>query len=284
MQSGSRSKKTASSGRSWASVAKTSSENAKQDGLDGVISRDEFLAGRVISLMKGLPKPQAMAGLRTEANASVSPNLQSAAPPPGLEDDASAAKLAKACLQVCQSLSMAEKEPFAHAPVAEPQTYKVLLRDLPEAMLKECMLRAMLEQAKLRDIVDLAFRPNGKALVTFSSYESMHCCIAHFHGRQWANSTVPVTAIYVRTVKRNDAPPMQEAKPMSADAPVFVPSACTFSVDAPVFVPGADKFQEQRDRSCSSASTDVGLLSGASNDGESENERHEAVKVPIACT
>jgi hypothetical protein len=276
MQSGSRSKKTASSGRSWASVAKTSSENAKQDCLDGVISRDEFLAGRVISLMKGLPKPKAMAGLRTEANALVSPNLQSAAPPPGLEDDASSAKLA--------SLSMAEKEPFADVPLAEPQTYKALLRDLPEAMLKECMLRAMLEQAKLRDIVDLAFRPNGKALVTFSSYESLHCCIAHFHGRQWANSTVPVTAIYVRTVKRNDAPPMQEAKPMSADAPVFVPTACTFSVDAPVFVPGADKFQEQRDRSCSSASTDVGLLSGASNDGESENERHEAVKVPIACT
>jgi hypothetical protein len=276
MQSGSRSKKTASSGRSWASVAKTSSENAKQDCLDGVISRDEFLAGRVISLMKGLPKPQVMAGLRTEANALVSPNLQSAAPPPGLEDDASSAKLA--------SLSMAEKEPFAHVPVAEPQTYKALLRDLPEAMLKECMLRAMLEQAKLRDIVDLAIRPNGKALVTFSSFESMHCCIVHFHGRQWGNSTVPVTAIYVRTVKRNDAPPMQEAKPMSADAPVFVPTACTFSVDAPVFVPGADKFQEQRDRSCSSASTDVGLLSGASNDGESENERHEAVKVPIACT
>jgi hypothetical protein len=81
-----------------------------------------------------------------------------------------------------------------------PAQYKVLLQHVPEMLLKECLLGAMFEQARLKDVVDLTFRSNGRAFLTLTSENSMTKCIRHFNGRKWACSEKPVVAFQVRTV------------------------------------------------------------------------------------
>jgi hypothetical protein len=126
-----------------------------------------------------------------------------------------------------------EKEDTVEMVKHEPKQYKVLLSNLPEAILKECMLRVVFEQAGLPDIVDLKFRADGKALVTFRTYASVPRCIMHFRGRQWDHTHLPVQAVYVQTVQRavnhEQRPP---AEKISAVATPF-----KFSVNAPSFVP-----------------------------------------------
>lgn len=224
-------------------------------------------------------------GLRTESNAIVSPLLRPS-PPPGL--------LPPPGLELPEEVEPLANKASAglpvHVPAAETEQYKVLLDNLPEPMLKECMLRAMLEQANLNDVVHMAFRSNGKALITFSTYASVGQCINHFHARQWGGT--PIRATYVRIAKKQVTTttvhdePMQEvkAKPMSAHAPVFVPTAfkaggqTLFSADAPAFVPASEKISDH-DRFSSYASTDVGPSSENASDGcDSEME------VQVACT
>jgi len=252
-------------------------ESKKAEQLDCVISRDEFLAGRVWSL-QNKQDTNGRYNLRTEKAVIVSPSIRPS-PPPGLELPQDLEPLpSEATAGKAGNDSSVEKQPVANLPAPEPETYKVLLQNLPEAMLKECMLRAMLEQAKLGDVKHLAFRSNGKALITFATPASVRQCISHFHGRQWGGSNVPVTAMYVRLADSAKTPSLNAVlqKPMSVDAPAFVPGSKNLCADAPVFVPSSDKVCG-RDRTFSYASTDVGP-DNASDGGDSE------VEAPVACT
>jgi len=253
-----------------------------QKESDRTISRDQFLAGR-IQAMKLQPSESYRLRSMTAADLALSqqPSLPSSlAPPPGLEHLGPMSITEKASVAIPEEPA---KEIAPEVPAPEPEVYKVLLQNLPAAMLKECMLRAMLEQAKLLDIGELKYRPNGKVLISFSSYASAYYCINHFQGRQWGDS--PIKALYVRTVKSVEGPaadkPQQPllAKPMSADAPVFVPKAAAkLSADAPTFVPSSakevrDVQDGERERCYSNASTEAGPLSDEASDGfESETE------------
>lgn len=246
---------------------------------DYIISREDFLVGRMLAL-KTQQQPERN-WLHTERSAVVSPVLRPSTPPgfrpppgleapPGLELPESIGS--EASDDHSETCSMSEEKPAVKLPVPEAEQYKVLLQNLPEAMLKECMLRVMLEQAKLSDVTDLLFAQKN-AVITFASLASVGLCINHFQGRQWGSSKAPVWAIRVRAQKA----PAPSAK-VSADAPEFVPGSLwtsrKFSADAPVFVPSFDKFA--RDRNFSNASTDVGSTSDekwSTSDGcDSETE------------
>lgn len=141
------------------------------------------------------------------------------------------------------------------------------------------MLHAMLDQANLTDVVDLACRQNGKAVVTFGTYASLCQCINFFQGRQWG-----VIATYVRLVKTNQTPtaedvPKQPApiKGLSADAPVFVPGCF---VASPRLDPSADKMCEGRQRAYSKASTKAGSADGTSDESVSDTGE----QVLVTCT
>lgn len=153
-------------------------------------------------------------------------------PPPGLEDVVPLTNNALPDITPSHE-DKQEMEDNVQPVTEEPKQYKVLLSNLPEAILKECMLRVVFEQAGLADILDLKFRADGKALVSFATYSSVPRCIMHFRGRQWDNSHLPVQAVYVETVQRTvNNEQRLFAKKMSAATTPF-----KFSVDAPVFVP-----------------------------------------------
>jgi len=251
-------------GRKW-------SDTVKSATVSDVISKEDFLAACVLSRqIDPSPWPQRY-DLRSVHSNVVSP-LVRPSPPPGLE---------LVQREKTEDAPLLEKTPGVEAPTAEAETFQALVQGLPEAMSNECMLRAMLDQARLQDVMHLAFRPNGKALITFSTYASVCQCIKHFNGRQWGASKVPVTATYVKLMKKTQTPvvnemPQQEApvKALSADAAIFVPgffAPTTFSTNAPSFVPSADKMCEQRDRVYSDASTEAGPMSdGADSDMEEQ--------------
>jgi len=139
---------------------------------------------------------------------------------------------------VAASDSVQCSEPKSSSAV-ETEEYQVLLQNLPKAVLKESSLRAMMKEAALRDITKVSFRPDGRALVTLSSYPALQQCLTHFHGLPWfyaPNCRVPlITATHVKLAKKSS----NKAK-FSVDAPVFVPtSSAALSADAPTFVPGS---------------------------------------------
>jgi len=205
-----------------------------------IISKFELLAVRVVSMQNQSPHSQDRCGLHTVSSAIVSPSLKPSPPPgllapPGLEapcdvsplvDEVSSQKSDSAPLSHANHIGEditakghASSE-VAPASLSEPAQYKVLLQNLPELMLKECMLRVMLEQAGLNDVMAVTFTTR-KTLITLASYASACQCIAHFSGRQWGSSGKPVTATFVRA--------KVEAKTMSSDTPSFVPGAQCFA-------------------------------------------------------
>jgi len=254
-------------GRKWSDMVKPATAS-------DVISKEALLMGCAVSRRNdATPWPQRY-DLRGVSSEIVSP-LVRPSPPPGLE---------RIQPEKTEEVALPEKTPVEET-VAEPESFQTLLQGLPEAMSNECMLRAMLEQAKLTDVVQLAFRANGKALITFSTYPSVCQCINHFHGRQWGNSKVPVTAIYVKLMPKTEtsavkAVPKSEApmKRMSAEAAVFVPTfvaPTALSTNAPSFTPSADKIcggrRNSRDRVYSDASTEAGPMSdGIDSDMEEQ--------------
>jgi len=267
----------------WSSPTVARKRSSLKADEDCVIRREQFLVGHMLYMKKKDSLSPPAYHLWTEHFDVVSPTIRPA-PPPGL------AGLG----QVPELELMPEKEkqpePVVELPPTTPEEFKVLLQNLPEAMLKECMLRVMLEQAKLKDITNLVFRASGKALITFTSYESVVKCISHCHGRKWGSSSVPVVATYVKTVKRTDTPtedeePKQEAatrpRTMSADAPAFVPGGFQLSADAPTFVPPGEKMCTLRDRFYSYASTDIPADSDEVADGFGYHFDQEA---PVVCT
>lgn len=201
-----------------ANVVKPSSQGATSLGQacesERIISKFELLAARVASMQNQSQQSQGRSGLHTVSGTAVSPSLKPS-PPPGLEPPCDASPL------VSEDIAAKKRDASDVAPLpqSEPTLYKVLLQNLPEQMLKECMLRVMLEQAGLKDIMAVTFS-NRKTLITLSSFDSGCQCIAHFSGRQWGNSGKPVTAAFVRS--------KVETKTLSSDAPSFVPGAQCF--------------------------------------------------------
>lgn len=283
-------------GRTWSDIVKSAR-------APDVISRNELLAACVTAKQNDQSDCSSVwlpgyGCMRTESSAtanrshqawschsaiaptvrpSLPPGLE---PPPGLELPAER-KPDKEHKQ--QKKNKSEKD-AADVPAPEPEKFQVLLQNLPTMMLNECMLRVMLDQAKLIDVVDMKYRPNGKALITFGTYASLVQCISHFEGRQWgAASKVPISATYVRLVKMVQTPvvtavPKQPApmKRLSADAPTFVPG---LFAAAPTLHASSDKMCEERDRLHSNASTEPGSADGMSDGCESDTEE----KVPVAC-
>lgn len=170
----------------------------------------------------------------------------------------------------------------------KPVQYKVLLQNLPKTMGRE-MLLVLLMQAKLEDVTDLAFRSNdskGKALITFTKFDSVRECLNIFHGFLWDSSSGQVSASFVRTVKNTDvstvtsSPQLQVARSPCADAPVLVPDAKLLAIkmlspDAPTRLP--------------SRSIDDGFVSDDVSDtdnSETEELRHWLLAAPgkqVAC-
>jgi len=126
------------------------------------------------------------------------------------------------------------------------------------------MLRVVLEQAGLSDVVDMCFPAKGEALITFGTYAMVPSCIMHFKGCQWNCLDSPVDALFILPfVPDGDwagvTAACLTAKNMSADAAVFVPvstplsshkmstdgpclTAKNMSADATVFVPVSAPF------------------------------------------
>lgn len=289
-------------------VAFIASRGAQKDKLDKrkradrykkveepVIPRDIFLAGRVLCMASEESPP--VYCLKAISYVPSSPATRSQPPglaePPGLELPGTSEDEAEenAETQPEQNRTMLEQ------PDPEPEQYKALLQNLADAMLNESMLRVMLEEADVNDILEIKCR-NGKVLLTFASYESVHKTITHCNGRLWSNSDVPVVALYVRTVEKTQpdkvvTPIPTEAKALSADAPTFVPGSLQIptkplSAEAPVFVPADCK--ASRDRCISTASTESGASDEVSSEKGSDSEPDVPsyfpleLEVPIVCT
>jgi|Transcript_87494 hypothetical protein len=125
-------------------------------------------------------------------------------PPPGLSDADHELQAPPGLEHMVKNVHRADEPRYAPLPdywnTHEPIQYKVLLQNIPQPLLKECLLWAMIDQGKLKDVADLTFRSNGRALLTLRSEDSMNKCIRHFNGRKWACSEKPVKAFQVRTV------------------------------------------------------------------------------------
>lgn len=279
-----------------------------------VIPRDVLLAGRVCSMQGDESEPVYCLKALSYASSSFATTSQplGLTKPPGLE--LSANPEVDGSESAPRESTKAQPEQSLMPDQAEPEQFKVLLQNLPDSMLNESMLRVMLEQAQLSDITEVAYR-NGKALLTFTSYASVRKCLSHCNGRLWSNSTAPVVAMYVKTVSRKkpqtdvetkplsaDAPtfvpepdttfvPEAETKPLSADAPAFVPGSLqiptkALSAEAPIFVPSDCKVIRDRDRIDSNASTESGVSDKVASDSEPEILFGTSLEpeVPLVCT
>jgi hypothetical protein len=97
------------------------------------------------------------------------------------------------------------------------------------------VIAALLKAAGLEDgLRALALRSTGKVLLTFSSIELVDECIRYFHDPEWREAGFPLSALYVKTMKRS---PVLE--PKIAPEPKSSSNASDFSFDAksPVFEP-----------------------------------------------
>jgi hypothetical protein len=187
-------------------------------------------------------------------------------PPPGLEQKPKITR--KECDQQDERIaSVTETQPGMQEDrraSANKQDYQVLLQNVPMAMLSDCMLMAMLDQANLQDARNVTIRSSGKVLIGFASYASVCKCIKHFRGRQWGEHA-PVEALLVRTAKPTDKPQLHSlTKHLSINAPMFVPRS-KLSASAPIFTPSSIKFGT-RDR-IYSCETDAGPTSDEASDG-----------------
>jgi len=260
-------------------IAKASAPwRTKQCDTSCVISREELLAARVATSPKS--ESQLDSGLRSMSSTAVSSFLVAAvqdqdnttpplaiAPPPGLEPiNCKCSDQASVSTADCDTQSDVST-------IIETTEYQVLLQNLPKRLMKESILRAMVKEAKLTDVRRLAFRSDGKALITLTSYASLCQCISHFNGMPWFDAPsckVPViTATYVEmTEKERQSPVVVSSQPasLSADAPSFVPGAALWTAE-PMKLPISSS-QKCRDFDCcSQISTDGGLSSDEASCG-----------------
>jgi len=230
------------------------------------ISRDTILAGRVLSTQS-----QETFGLCAMSNAMMSQVRGGAVKqPPGLE--------------LLDSEVSTEASDYVAQEQSKLEEYQVLLQNLPKAVLKEGMLRTMVKEARLKDVKKIAFRSDGRALITLTSSSGLHKCIEQLNGLPWLHAptcAVPtIAAIHVQTAKsaKKDVAQQQPATKFSAEAPAFVPGSMHWtakmaSAHASAFTRSSDKIIA-RDRCLSNdVSTDSGLSSDeASCEYESEQE------------
>lgn len=73
-------------------------------------------------------------------------------------------------------------------PRATPFYHNVMIHGLPNALLSEMMMEAMMQQAGVDGVANFSAKLGkacGEAVVSFYSYECAQKCMTHFHGRQW---------------------------------------------------------------------------------------------------
>jgi len=116
----------------------------------------------------------------------------SLAPPPGLEALSAAPESA---------------DILAAPPGLEAVTLalcKVHISGLPNKVISEPMLEVFLEQARLKDVVDVEARfgrPVGEVTIGFSSRTAAEQCVRHFAGCQWDSSGAVVKAEIFSTME-----------------------------------------------------------------------------------
>jgi len=97
------------------------------------------------------------------------------------------------------------------------------------------MGRSMMKEAKLQDIKQVAFRGDGKALVTLTSHASLCRCIEHFNGMPWFGFEAPMCSVPTIIAKRvkpsksskaskepEKQPPHQQPAMFDPQEPAFV--------------------------------------------------------------
>jgi hypothetical protein len=154
---------------------------------------------------------------------------------------------------------------------AIPQGFQVLVRNMPEAVMSDTAVFALLLEGYFApSLTGVCTRPGGKILLAFSSMSEAVRCVGFFHGQYICGAETPVTALFVRTVTKADDGTVR-ARGMSADAQAFVPST-SLSADATAAAqPVADDKTAERDRCFSQASTCQLSENAASEDSSSES-------------
>lgn len=109
-------------------------------------------------------------------------------------------------------------------------SHKVVITGLPNKILCETMMRAVLQQAQVEGSVlsfsTCAGQPCGEASVTLSTRCAAETCVKHFHGRRWDSSGIVICAMIIPTGGGISTGTCSEARStvLSADSPVFVPT------------------------------------------------------------
>lgn len=180
--------------------------------------------------------------------------------PPGLEELEDSTTASNDSEEISPSSPMYIKSSAIAADLMP--AHRLQISGLPNAILSNLMLEAVLQQAQLSNyVVSFTTKPgkvSGEAIVTLVSEEAAEWCAQHFQGCRWCSSG---TAVSIRHLpppetKAASAPTHKSAravveKPetfpsmLSAEAAEFQPSQAAsamwtdLSVDAPVFMPGA---------------------------------------------
>eukprot|EP00929_Paragymnodinium_shiwhaense_P009527 TRINITY_DN113732_c0_g1_i1.p1 TRINITY_DN113732_c0_g1~~TRINITY_DN113732_c0_g1_i1.p1 ORF type:complete len:412 (+),score=83.92 TRINITY_DN113732_c0_g1_i1:118-1236(+) len=88
------------------------------------------------------------------------------------------------------------------------QNYDCIIKGLPNRVLSDAMMEAMLEQAGVDNcVVKFATQhgtPNGTAVITLSQRNSAERCARHFEGCKWGAAAGPVVARIVISGKEQD--------------------------------------------------------------------------------
>eukprot|EP00747_Dinoflagellata_sp_TGD_P167908 gnl/TRDRNA2_/TRDRNA2_193212_c0_seq1.p1 gnl/TRDRNA2_/TRDRNA2_193212_c0~~gnl/TRDRNA2_/TRDRNA2_193212_c0_seq1.p1 ORF type:complete len:362 (+),score=39.63 gnl/TRDRNA2_/TRDRNA2_193212_c0_seq1:81-1088(+) len=161
------------------------------------------------------------------------------------------------------------RQPADNKQTVDP-TCQVVLHGLPAPLMKEPMMRAMMEQANLEEaLVSCSMHPGRQvAILTMSNAAWAHKCVQHFHGRNWGTSVISAN--------------LQVSNPgLSAAAPAFFPSnfsSLTLSASTPAFIPVATKSCGMRSRVYSNTSTEAGP---DSEDASVEDSDSESDELPV---
>jgi len=230
----------------------------QKDASDLVVTREQFLTARL-----GSQPTLGSAGLRSMSSKQVADILSApaetapkqlpagVAPPPGLVHPSEKKR---------ETSKDVDSSAFSDPVDAKPE-YKVLLQNLPKSLMKETVLRSMIQQAELKDVKKLAFRSDGRVLITVATHAALCQCITHFNGLPWFSApscTVPVvTATQVVSAAKPSLLKTSPAEVLSAEAPTFIPGAVQWA--APFKT--SDKVHEAD-----------GLSEKSTDDGHSDDE------------
>jgi hypothetical protein len=253
----------------------------KEASKDHIVTREQLLTLRMTSIHNEQPT-LGSAGLRSMSSKKVADILSASAqasialkelpaalaPPPGLVHPSDKK----------QEFSTQVDNNEGSMPSNEKAEYKVLLQNLPKNLMKETVLRSMIKQAELKDVKKLAFRSDGRALITVTTHAALCQCITHFNGLPWFNAPSCTVPVVTATQVVSAAKPASEVRTssvaaLSAEAPTFVPGAVHWTAPTSSLSKASDKLHEVD--SLSEKSTDDGLsddeaLSGSDLEPEAQ--------------